>query len=277
MRGKADYICEVKNKTRWVIEAKSPSESITDIDAIEQTWSYANHPEVRSVYFCLCNGLNFFIFLTHKGANASAIFECAYEEMEDKLNTIKNILAPQAILRDYPDYKPDYGEPLALSLRSFARLTNGQITYQTNSLNIKPFQGLVMTITDGSVERDETGNIDAYVKTQVSFQQLQDLNEKLGLHEFSLETADRNISENPETPTQFIGKNEVVLPSGMKVLDLLTWQEVALQMNLSVTTETLAVGFLENKIFQGTFMARLLYQEIQVSIQFDGTFTAHIN
>ena len=276
LRGKADYICEVKNKTRWVIEAKSPSELITNTDTIEQAWSYANHPEIRSVYFCLCNGLNLLIFQTNKGSIAPAIFECAYEEIKDKLSTIKNILTPQAIMRDYPVYEPDYGEPLASSLRSFARLTKGQITYQTNSINVKPFEGLVMTIIDGSVERTEGGKIEAYIKTQVPFQQLQDLNEKLGLHEFNLKTIDREISENPEAPTQFVGKSEAILPNGTKLLDILTWQEVELQMNLSVTTEAIATGFLKDNNFQGTFTTKLLYKEIQLLIQLDGKFTTHI-
>ena len=55
LRGKADYILEAKRKVRWVLEAKAPDGQITQ-DDIEQAWSYANHPEVRAVYFVLCNG-----------------------------------------------------------------------------------------------------------------------------------------------------------------------------------------------------------------------------
>lgn len=276
LRGKADYICEVKNKTRWVMEAKAPSEDIS-ANTIEQAWSYANHPEIRSVYFCVCNGLRMCIFQTNKGASAPPIFECIYEELQEKLQTIKNILSPQSIIRDYPTYEPDYGEPLASQLRSFARLTNGQITYQRNSLNLKPFEGMVMAITDGSVERTETGRIEAYIKTQVPFQQLQDLNEKLGLHEFGLQTDDKYISTECSAPTTFLGKNEIVLLRGTKSLDLLTWQEVTLQMNLSVVTETMAVGHLDDNIFSGTFAAKLLYKEIQMSIQLEGVFKAHVS
>ena len=54
LRGRADYICEAHNKIRWVIEAKSPDAPL-DQDAQEQSWTYANHPEIRAVYFCLTN------------------------------------------------------------------------------------------------------------------------------------------------------------------------------------------------------------------------------
>jgi hypothetical protein len=276
LRGKADYICEIKNKTRWVIEAKSPSEPIDNIDVIEQAWSYANHPEVRAVYFCVCNGLKFSVYQTNKGAEVPAIFECTYKEMKGKFGVIQNILSPYSILRDYPTFEPDYGEPIAQNLRSFARLTNGQIEYQSNSLNLRPFEGMVMTIIDGSVERNEDGKIEAYIKTQVPFQKLQDFNERLGVHEFNLKTDDHKISLNSNAPTSFVGRNEIILPRGSKTLDLLTWQEVELQMNLSVSTETVAVGFLHEKTFSGTFTANMVYKEIQLLIKLNGRFKAQI-
>lgn len=61
LRGRADYICDVQGQVRWVIEAKAPGAAL-DNDAEEQSWSYANHPEIRAVYFCLSNGKKFQIF-----------------------------------------------------------------------------------------------------------------------------------------------------------------------------------------------------------------------
>ncbi len=54
LRGSADYICEVqgeKGTIRWVIEAKSPSNKIDDPNGLSQAWSYANHPEVKAIYY----------------------------------------------------------------------------------------------------------------------------------------------------------------------------------------------------------------------------------
>lgn len=55
LRGRADYICEVDRSVRWIIEAKPPVE--VTLNDVEQAYTYANHPEVRAVYFCLINGL----------------------------------------------------------------------------------------------------------------------------------------------------------------------------------------------------------------------------
>lgn len=58
LRGKADYICVARNQVKWVIEAKAPDAAL-DKDVEEQSWSYANHPEIRAVYFCVTNGKEF--------------------------------------------------------------------------------------------------------------------------------------------------------------------------------------------------------------------------
>jgi hypothetical protein len=39
---------------------------------------------------------------------------------------------------------------------------------------------------------------------------------------------------------------------------------------------SIAVGHLEDNIFSGTFTAKLLYKEIQMPMQLDGIFRAHI-
>jgi len=72
LRGKADYILEAGGEVRWVIEGKAPSCAI-DADEIEQAWTYANHPEVRAVYFSLCNGKRLSVYQTNRGAESPPI------------------------------------------------------------------------------------------------------------------------------------------------------------------------------------------------------------
>ncbi len=59
-----DYVLKVENNYAWVLDAKSPNQNIKDGDNIEQVYSYATHPEIRSNYFALCNGLDFSLFKT---------------------------------------------------------------------------------------------------------------------------------------------------------------------------------------------------------------------
>lgn len=57
-----DYLLKVENNYAWVLDAKSPEENVTDSDNIEQVYSYAAHPEIRSTYFALCNGEQFVLY-----------------------------------------------------------------------------------------------------------------------------------------------------------------------------------------------------------------------
>ena len=57
-----DYSIKVAENFAWVLDAKAPNENINDSDNIEQVYSYSSHPEIRSTYFALCNGLEFSLF-----------------------------------------------------------------------------------------------------------------------------------------------------------------------------------------------------------------------
>jgi len=57
-----DYALKVANNFAWVLDAKSPDKRINEQDSIEQVYSYASHPEIRSTYFALCNGLKFSLY-----------------------------------------------------------------------------------------------------------------------------------------------------------------------------------------------------------------------
>ncbi|WP_242411951.1 DNA methyltransferase [Cyanobacterium sp. IPPAS B-1200] len=59
-----DYVLKIENSYGWVLDAKAPSENIKTGDNIEQVYSYATHPEIRSNYFALCNGIEFSLFKT---------------------------------------------------------------------------------------------------------------------------------------------------------------------------------------------------------------------
>lgn len=276
LRGRADYICEVQQQVRWVIEAKSPDAPL-DQDAEEQSWSYANHPEIRAVYFCLTNGREFKIFKTNRGPEASAIFHCRYEDLEKNLDTIHNILSPEAIIRDFPAQEIDRGEPIGPGLRSIVRVTNGAITFQKNSLDFQPLIGLTVTITEGSLERNIEGRLEGYLETMVPFQSLQKLNERLGLHSLRLKSDDRSLSINPAHPSRFASTTSHILPKGETGLDLMTWREVPFPMNMNVKTQTTAVGYLQGHVLQGEFQALLLFQDMGFQLGLEGSFRLHLS
>ena len=59
-----DYVLKIDSSYACVIEAKAPKHCVNDQDSIEQAFCYANHPEIRSTYFAVCNGLEFLMFRT---------------------------------------------------------------------------------------------------------------------------------------------------------------------------------------------------------------------
>ena len=57
-----DYLFKVEESFAWVLDAKAPNEAIKFGDNVEQVYSYAIHPEVRTKFFALCNGRAFSVF-----------------------------------------------------------------------------------------------------------------------------------------------------------------------------------------------------------------------
>ena len=275
LRGRADYICIAKGRVKWVIEAKAPDSEL-DKEVEEQSWSYANHAEIRAVYFCLTNGKEFRIFQTNKGPEVGAIFCCKYEEIQQSLIIIENFLSPDAILRDHPEREIDHRPPLGPGLRSLVRITNGFITFSSNTLNLQPMSGLTMSVTQGSVERNENDKLEVYMETIVPFQSLQRLNEKLGLHSLRLMSESTSLSTDSTAPSTFISTTYHVLPQGESVLNLLTWCEEPFPMNIRTRAVTAASGHLVGNIFQGKFEANLTYEEIKLTVGLTGIFYLHL-
>lgn len=57
-----DYLLSVSNKPTWVLDAKAPNENIKVGKNVEQVYSYAIHPEIRTQILTLCNGREFIAF-----------------------------------------------------------------------------------------------------------------------------------------------------------------------------------------------------------------------
>lgn len=275
LRGKADYIMEVEKRLRWVVEAKAPQVEI-GIDEIEQAWSYANHPEVRAIYFVLCNGRTLSVYRTAHGPQAETVLSLTYDRFDQDIQLLENLLGPAALMRDFPLIELDVGIPVALGLRSLARITNGVIRYQKNSLDLAVLSELQTGIRDGAVERDESGRLIAYLKTAGPSRSLQELNERLGLSTFEMTSEDTQLSSDPARPTAFVYHNRVTLPAGERILDLSTWKEVQLQMNITCDVHAEARGTYRDRTFSGAFATRMQYQGSGPVVTMSGTFEVHL-
>ncbi|MEJ2436835.1 MAG: type I restriction enzyme HsdR N-terminal domain-containing protein [Sulfurovaceae bacterium] len=272
LRGKADYILEANSNVRWVIEAKAPDVKL-DLDAIEQAYTYANHPEVRAVYFSLCNGKEFLVFQTNQGPKHKPILDLVYEKLEDKYRIIANLLSPNSIIRDHPNIEIDIGHPIGNGLRSVARVTHGIISYCENSIKIPALEEMQISISGGAVERDEKNRLVAFLNTIAPTTSMQNLNERLGLASFEIYSNDDSISSNPSSPTVFSSNQTIILPAGERLLDINSWQEVTIPRNITCEVTTKASGYLEKNRFHGDFVSIMNYdQGINQSIKLSGKF-----
>ncbi|MHC5831975.1 MAG: hypothetical protein ACYT04_92365, partial [Nostoc sp.] len=59
-----DYILSIKGQRKWVLDAKSTSESVLDVGHISQVHSYAIHKEINVSFYVLCNGNEIAIYRT---------------------------------------------------------------------------------------------------------------------------------------------------------------------------------------------------------------------
>lgn len=102
-----DYTLYFQGRPILVLDAKSPSESVTSPANVQQAYSYAIHPEVRVHHFALCNGKRLGFYSVEK---AEPLFNIPYEEFETRWNEIERHLAPKYLLKpELRNFKPDFG------------------------------------------------------------------------------------------------------------------------------------------------------------------------
>ncbi len=102
-----DYLFEVNDKPAWILDAKSPTEKITNSKHVEQAYSYAIHSEVRTRFFALCNGLEFVLY--DVSINEPVLQFQTYL-LPLYWDSLKKILAPDNVFDlNNLDYKKDFG------------------------------------------------------------------------------------------------------------------------------------------------------------------------
>ena len=276
VRGKADYVCEIDGGLRWVLEAKSAAEELTE-EVIHQAFSYAVHAEIAAVYFCVSNGRRIQFYQTNHGPHVPPILALDYGELNGAFQTIQNLVGPEALLRDHPKHKIDAQRPLGPGLRSLVRVASGHIVYEGNTLGSPVLNGLTISITDGAIQRENGRGLIAYIKSLSPYEALQRLNEKLGLSKFEVSSIDDVLSASPDKPTIFEGEQEILLPSGESILNLQTWTEVVLPRSISCNIKVSARGWLESKTFQGHFESRHIFLEINLRYELKGRFKLHLS
>lgn len=257
LRGRADYILEVSGYARWVIEVKGPGEAL-DEDAIEQAWSYANHGEVRAVYFALSNGREFQVYRTAAPPGSPPILQLTYEDILRDATPITRLLAPDAIKSAFP-LTHEVGEPLGPGLRSLAMIIGGSIDYTKISVDIPILKELQISIVDGAIERGQHGNLIAYVVTVAPIKSLQQTIDRMGLSKLEYISESTTLSSDPREPTEFVYVGHAVFEKGDKLFDVMSNEWVTLPVTLRCDVHSLAKVHIENGKITGTIQNNVKY------------------
>ena len=137
-------------------------------------------------------------------------------------------------------------------------------------------QGLTVTIEEGAVERDDQGRLIAFLRTRSPFQALQTLNERLGLSDFEAISGDEVVSVDSSKPTVFSATKEIIFPQGEKVLNIQTWREIVLPINMTIFAQSTASGVLSGNKFRGAFTVVFIVKEVSSRVEMVGDYEVNV-
>jgi len=252
--GRADYILEVASYGRWVVEVKAPSEELTR-DVIEQAHTYAAHPEVAALFFLVTNGKNFRLYRT--SSLDEPIMAWAYEETDELLMALGNIVGPQAIKRKVTLLAADPGKPLGVGIASVVEIIGGHVRYEDHESNHPLFRaqdinGLELPITGGRVSRSPDGRLHAQVQVAKAAPLMGELSELLERADgYDFYASDEFISTDRDRPTILQHFYEHRVPPGTTI-SLLGLGRFPLPFGFRIAALSEAIGFVEGDRFSGT-------------------------
>ncbi|MDR0551789.1 MAG: type I restriction enzyme HsdR N-terminal domain-containing protein [Spirochaetaceae bacterium] len=103
-----DYLLKIDESYAWVLDAKHPAQNVLDANNVEQVYSYAVHREIRSVYFALCNGIEFALFRTSDPEHPALYFRIS--EIDTYWAEVTRLLSPESF---QTGKKIEYEKPFA--------------------------------------------------------------------------------------------------------------------------------------------------------------------
>jgi hypothetical protein len=267
--GRADYICEVVSFGRWVVEVKAPEQPISQ-DAIEQAHTYASHPEIAATFFLVTNGRTFQLYETSKLLEPALAWD--YEDEDDNLLRLFNVLSPAAFRKRAKLTLVDPGMPLGTGLASRLRIIGGTVSYEEHNgshpfLQADSLNGMSLPVTGGYVIRGDDKRIVGHLKVAKVAGGPFDFNKMLGISDdYDFFTAAEYISTDAERPSIFQNWVSNIVPLGTH-MSLPGLGKFPLPMEISSTAFTEAVGYVHDDKFVGVMRLELSFKFTKVTAQ----------
>ncbi|CAN7342162.1 type I restriction enzyme HsdR N-terminal domain-containing protein [Pseudoduganella sp. LjRoot289] len=102
-----DYTLFHEDQAILILDAKRPSEAVVQSQHVEQAFSYAIHPEIRTKSYALCNGHELVLYDIDR---AGPVFLVKMAEINDRWNDVLKHFSPVALLNhSHRAFQPDLG------------------------------------------------------------------------------------------------------------------------------------------------------------------------
>jgi len=102
-----DYTLLHDEQPIFILDAKAPTEDLMAAANVQQAYSYAIHPEIRSVHFGLCNGKELVVFST---LESGPLLRLPFQKFDSEWDTIQSLLSPRFLLQPHlRRFDPDAG------------------------------------------------------------------------------------------------------------------------------------------------------------------------
>ena len=121
-----DYTLWHNDRAVLVLDAKRPSESLIKSQHVEQAFSYAIHPDVRTKSYALCNGRELVLYDIDR---SEPVFRVKMNELRDHWGDVLKHLSPEALLNHH---HREFQADLGIFLKNAGFGTSHEITF-TNS------------------------------------------------------------------------------------------------------------------------------------------------
>lgn len=113
-----------------VLDAKRPSEAIVKSEHVEQAFSYAIHPQIRTRSYALCNGREFVLYDVEK---PDPVLQVRMDSVTENWNLLLRHLSPVALANHHHrSFLPDLG----IFLKSAGFTTAQQITFPNSRIQM---------------------------------------------------------------------------------------------------------------------------------------------
>jgi hypothetical protein len=258
LTGFADYVCYAKGRISWTIEAKGQEEKIT-LDTVEQAYTYAKHPEVRSVYFCVCNGKELRLYVSDAAPDQPAILTLSdLTNSEAVVEALRKFVGPEALLRRFANAAGPAFPPLGDTLSSYAQISGGWITHEKQTPPIPGLLGFTVAIVGGALERTDVGLL-AKVVGRGPYAMLQRVLERLGLTHLELQSTAAELSADPANPTLFQSRAIFVFPKGELMPNITNGTEAPTAFAITCELTVIAKGTLAGHVVSGPFESHMRY------------------